>query len=217
MDFLDSYSYGYDQVTVDPLRFVNYSDSDFKLHQNSMRDPVTKTIQAWEVQNSRKNDNPYADRGWEQRKLMNYVRGNLENIARPYDNAPCKDQVADRILVQNDDTSDLERELAHMRHNRVVEAKTPRSEYCPDCRMTHKCPSHSPSPGEQVREALTGDNILLILVVVLAAFCLIQYINTQNMNETLLGMIRNQHRPPVWLRADDKPQGAQAHLSPYVV
>ena len=229
MDFIDSYSYGYDQVNINPLRSVTYADTDYKLFQNKSRDSNTKALQSWVVaaQKNQPSKNPYDDMGDDHRKRMEYVRDNLEDIIDPYSGVRlCRNKVADRVSVPSRGESeihDLERELAQMRAAQyesrlAVQSKCDKMDFCPSCRMTQKCSSHIDSSelgrGKDSREDV--NYLLVMFVVILSAMCLVQYFNTQNMNTTLLSMIQNQHKPPVWLRSEKKGGDGDGGASPYV-
>lgn len=208
MDFLDSYSYGYDQVSVNPMRFVNYDDSEFKLRQNKLRDQGSQgrasegTRRMLEgVGRTSKgvltSSNPYADRGLEQRNRMNYIRTNLEDLIRTTDARPCKNLVADTI-ESNDDT-ELAREIAHLRATQPLG-------YLKQGRDTWG------GSGENLEARLVhAEYLLWILVVVMAAVCVFQYMNTQTMNTTLLDMLKNQQMRPLWIE-----RVARSSRSPYV-
>ena len=174
MDFLDAYSYGYDQVSVNPVRFVNYDDTDFRLFQNKMRDPSTANLQTWVSSGAPKVQNPYADRGPVQRNEMQYTRTNLEDVIDPYGaSVRGKDQVLDQISVPSrglEEIRDLERDLARMKRAREESSA---------CR---KCGG----------EPKSDVNYLLILLVIMTAICLFQHTSAYTMNTTLLDILKNQ-------------------------
>jgi hypothetical protein len=174
MDFLDAYSYGYDQVTVNPLRSVNYDASEYKLFQKKSQDMHAG---GWLSSAQPAHKNPYADRGFEQRREMQRVRTNLEDAIDPLGVRSQKNQVADQIGIPSRGAEDiiaLERELAA--------AKT--SKPC-------KC-----GCAEKDSYQLNINHLLLIIVISMTAICLFQHSNSHAMTTTLLDMIKQHRRRP---------------------
>lgn len=217
MDFLDAYSYGYDQVSVTPVRHVSYDDSAFTLYKNSTQDPVTKTLvsMAHEKQayhDYMSNPPPYSNMGMQRHYDRRQIKENIEDILRPYSRNMClKDNVRDQIQIKGNDIKELEQKLK----------ESPKSELCSDCRMTKKCEKceKCETPSNYWFGDTTETNLfLLVLVVILSAFCVIQYVNTQNINTTLLGMINRQ--PPgeavPWLKPTTRNLPEKNTQSPYI-
>jgi hypothetical protein len=168
MDFLDAYSYGYDQVTVNPLRSVNYDASEYKLFQKKSQETRGGS---WLASPQESHANPYADRGFEQRREMQQVRTNLEDIIDPMGVRSRKPQVADQIGMPSrgaEDIRALEQELARLKVKRPCECRKKDSE-------------------------LPINYLLLIIVIAMTAICLFQHSNSHTMTNTLLDMIK-QHR-----------------------
>jgi hypothetical protein len=195
MDFLDSYSYGYDQVNMNPVRYVNYDDSEFTLTRNNMRDPATKKLhEKARVQSDyaefRKNTPFYSSEGMKKRYERRQIKDNIEDILRPYSRTIHKpDDVLDHIAIKGNDIRQLEASLAY-------------KPSCKDCRIKKKCSNCSkckPLKSTLIEPGSETNLLLLVLVVILTAFCVIQYINTQTINATLLGMIDKQQNPASWL------------------
>lgn len=201
MDFIDAYSYGYDQVNVNPVRHMEYDDSEFMMFKTSQRDPMTNAMHAHErykeaYRNSLSNPSPYSNRGIDQYNERKRIEENIEDILRPYSRNMYKvDNVKDRIKVKGNDVPELEYLLNEMEKKEHL---------CKECRMTKKCDScqlHSEHENNKWFSSTNDTNLFLILlVVILTAFCVIQYVNTQTINATLLGMIKNQDKPPAWLK-----------------
>lgn len=187
MDFLGSYSYGYDQVSVEPAHSADYDDSEFRLAQNRARDLSTKTLQEW-TSASQKNvqRNPYADRGIDQRDRMNYVINNLEDIARPPDVSPYHDRDPDRVLA--------------CRQEPRSAGSEPNAGVCQSCRSSRHQPSN---------DSTQTTYLLLIIVIVMSVLCMYQHSNTYSMNSALIDMIRNQPTPPAWLRLTPSESGTK--------
>lgn len=158
MEFSDPYSYGYDQITVNPVRYVDYNDSESILQKNKNNfDLVSHNIQLEELErqnyyNYMKNPPPFSERGVHTRlKNRNYVE-NIEEHLRPETKKECKNKLDG---FEN-------------------------KEKCSDC-----------SENSNLFDLNSDMNMfLLVLVIVLATFCITQYMNTQYMNATLLGMLR---------------------------
>jgi hypothetical protein len=184
MDSSDFYSYGYDQVSVSPVRHVNYDDSEFNLAQNNLRDPYTKNLhEKYRIRNDyndyHKNVPFYSDAGIQKRYERQQIKENIEDILNPYSRNPhVHDNVKDIIAVAGNDIKQLE-ELSYR-------------EKCKECRIKKKCDTCSRSKHGWMEEGFETNMILILMVVILSAFCIIQYINTQYINSTLLGMINIQ-------------------------
>jgi hypothetical protein len=202
MDFIDSY--GYDQVNVDPVRHVNYDDSEFSLFRSKQKDPSTRKMHEMEAQKKKyqeylKNPPPYSKRGMEKYNERRKIKENIEDILRPYSRDMCKkDNVRDHIAIKGNNLSELEENLARIHADNA-------NADCKDCRMTKKCKECSKSK-MWFGETSDTNLFLLVLVVVLTAFCVIQYVNTQTINATLMGMINGQKNPPPWLRGQRPPE-----------
>jgi hypothetical protein len=171
MDFLDAYSYGYDQVTVNPLRSVNYDDSEYKLFQKKSQDTRAG---GWLSSAQPEHKNPYADRGFDQRREMQRVRTNLEDVVDPLGARPQKNQIADQIGIPSrgaEDIMALERELASAKLNRPC---------------TCGC-------AKKDSDQFNISYLLLVIVIAMTAICLFQHSNSYAMTNTLLDMIK-QHR-----------------------
>ena len=201
MDFLDSYSYGYDQVNVNPVRYVNYDDSEFTLARNNLRDPVTKNLhERARVQSDyneyQKNTPFYSSDGMKKRYERRQIKENIEDILRPYSRSMAgPDHVKDRIAIKGNDLHQLEEALSS-------------KPTCKNCRIKKKCDKCSEPKSAWIEAGSETNLLLLVLVVVLTAFCVVQYVNTQAINATLLGMINKQQNPAPWL--SNKPE---AHLT----
>jgi hypothetical protein len=192
MDFLDSYSYGYDQVNVNPVRYVNYDDSEFTLARNNLRDPTTKKLHAEariqsDYDEYQRNTPFYSNAGMQKRYEKQKIKENIEDILRPYSRSMARpDQVKDRIAVEGNDIHQLKEELSS-------------KPACKKCRIRKRCETCS-EPKNSWAEAGSETNLLLlVLVVILTAFCVVQYVNTQAINSTLMGMINKQKNPAPWL------------------
>jgi len=213
MDFIDSYSYGYDQVNVNPVRHVNYDNTEFTLLRNNLRDPLTKNMhriasERKKYEDFRSNPPAYSMLGMQQHHERRKIKENIEDILRPYSRNTCKDDVKDRIAVQNNDLRELEN---------IIKSQ---KECCKDCRLAKECDkcthaaAHKAAHSHQnwFGETSETNMFLFILVVILAAFCVIQYVNTQTINATLLGMINRQPGGPEWLKS----KKIKPSESPYV-
>lgn len=186
MDFLDAYSYGYDQVSVTPVRHVSYDDSEFTLFKNSTQDQETKKLRSMAQEKQAyseymSNPSPYSDLGMQRHHERRQIKENIEDMLRPYSRNKCiKNNVRDQVQIEGNDIKELEQLIKYSRKS------------CSDCRMTKKC--NKCSPNNWIGETSETNMFLLVLVVILAAFCVIQYVNAQTVNATLLSMINRQ--PP---------------------
>jgi hypothetical protein len=192
MDFLDSYSYGYDQVNVNPVRYVNYDDSEFTLARNNLRDPTTKKLhEKVRIQSDydeyQKNTPFYSSAGMQKRYEKRQIKENIEDILRPYSRSMARPaQVKDRIMVEGNDIRQLKEELSS-------------KSACKNCRIRKKCKTCSEPKSAWIEADSETNLLLLVLVVILTAFCVVQYVNTQTINATLMGMINEQQNPAPWL------------------
>ena len=197
MDFVDAYSYGYDQVNVNPVRSVNYDDTEFTLLRNNLRDPITQKMHAIAGERKKYDDymaDPpsYSLLGMQRHHERRKIKENIEDILRPYSKTNCHDNVPDQIAVKGNDIKQLQEILKSQK------------EHCKECRMTKVCEKCSRQSSKGWFGETSETNLfLIILVVILAAFCIIQYVNAQTINATLLGMINRHPGGPEWLKSKE--------------
>jgi hypothetical protein len=204
MNFLDSY--GYDQISVDPVRCVDYEDSEFTLARNNMRDPITKKLHE-QARMKRdyyeyKNNTPfYTNDNMKKRYERRQIKENIEDILRPYSRSTTgNDYVQEQRSNENNN--------AH----RLEEAFGSRSA-CKNCRIKKKCGKCSENKSSWVEANADTNLYLIILVVILSVFCVTQYVNTQAINATLMGMINKQQNSEPQLSNKPNKNNKQDNIS----
>jgi hypothetical protein len=158
MDFLDSI--GYDQINVNPVQFMNYDDSEYKIRQMDKRTPASKKIhekarEKQQYSDYLKTPPPYSSLGMQRHKEKRNFKNDLEDIMRPYSRQLRSVNKLDSMTGTRD------------------------SEFTKKCQ---KCEEDAPEK----------NMFLIILIMVLMAFCVMQYVDAQNVNSVLLNIIKQQ-------------------------